>query len=379
MKYYMIAGEASGDLHASNLMKSIKELDEKAEFRFLGGDLMAEQSNSKPLIHYRDMAFMGFVPVLMNAKTILNNMKKCKLDIESYKPDVVILIDYPGFNLKIAKYVKQELNIPVYYYIAPKVWAWKEYRVKSFKKYVDEMLLILPFEVDFYKKHDYQTHYIGNPTLDAIEAREYKDETFDSFITANNLESKPIISIMAGSRKQEISKNLPMMLESLKGFEGYQILILGAPGIDASYYDEYTKSLPVTVVFNQTYRALAQSEAALVTSGTATLETAILNIPQVVCYHTPVPELAYWGFKNILHTPYISLVNLIAGHEVVKELFAKFFTIENIRTEVHQILNVQNYRNNMLNNYAELRDILGKPGASHNAATFIVEKLKSRL
>lgn len=378
MKYYMIAGEASGDLHASNLMKSIKELDEKAEFRFLGGDLMAEQSNSKPLIHYRDMAFMGFIPVLMNAKTILNNMKKCKQDIESYKPDVVILIDYPGFNLKIAKYVKQELNIPVYYYIAPKVWAWKEYRVKSFKKYVDEMLLILPFEVDFYKKHDYQTHYIGNPTLDAIEAREHKGETFDNFITANNLESKPIISIMAGSRKQEISKNLPMMLESLKGFDGYQILILGAPGIDAAYYDEYTKSSPVTVVFNQTYRVLAQSEVALVTSGTATLETAILNIPQVVCYHTPVPKLAYWGFKNILHTPYISLVNLIAGHEVVKELFAKFFTIENIRTEVHQILNVQNYRNNMLNNYAELREILGKPGASHNAATFIVEKLKSK-
>lgn len=378
MKYYMIAGEASGDLHASNLMKSIKELDDEAEFRFMGGDLMAEQSNNKPLIHYRDMAFMGFVPVLMNAKTILDNMKKCKQDIESYKPDVVILIDYPGFNLKIAKYVKQKLDIPVYYYIAPKVWAWKEYRVKSFKKYVDEMLLILPFEVDFYKKHDYKTHYIGNPTLDAIEARKHKDETFDSFITANYLESKPIISIMAGSRKQEISKNLPMMLESLKGFEGYQILILGAPGIDASYYDEYTKSLPVTVVFNQTYRALAQSEVALVTSGTATLETAILNIPQVVCYHTPVPKLAYWGFKNILHTPYISLVNLIAGHEVVKELFAKFFTIENIRTEVHQILNVQNYRNNMLNNYAELRNILGKPGASHNAATFIVEKLKSK-
>ncbi|NLX81812.1 MAG: lipid-A-disaccharide synthase [Proteiniphilum sp.] len=375
MKYYLIAGEASGDLHASNLMKSIKELDANAEFRFLGGDLMAHQSNSKPLIHYRDMAFMGFMPVLLNAKTILNNMKVCKDDIAKYQPDVVILIDYPGFNLKIAKYVKEQLEIPVYYYIAPKVWAWKEYRVKSFKKYVDEMLLILPFEVEFYKKHDYKTHYIGNPTLDAIEARDYKDEKFEDFIAANNLESKPIISIMAGSRKQEISKNLPMMLESLKGFEGYQILILGAPGIDARYYDEYTKGLPVTIVFNQTYRALAQSQAALVTSGTATLETAILNIPQIVCYHTPVPKLAYWGFKNILHTPYISLVNLIAGREVVKELFAKFFTIDNIRTELHQILNVKNYRNNMLSNYDELRKILGKAGASHNAAQFIVDKL----
>lgn len=375
MKYYMIAGEASGDLHASNLMKSIKELDQKAEFKFLGGNLMAEQSDSTPLIHYRDMAFMGFIPVLMNAKTILNNMKKCKQDIAEYKPDVVILIDYPGFNLKIAKYVKEDLGIPVNYYIAPKVWAWKEYRVKSFKKYVDEMLLILPFEVEFYKKHNYKAHYIGNPTLDAIEAREYKDEKFEDFIAANNLENKPIISILAGSRKQEISKNLPTMLESLMSFDGYQILILGAPGIDASYYDQYTQGLNAKVLFKQTYRALSQSEVALVTSGTATLETAILNVPQVVCYHTPVPKLAYWGFKNILHTPFISLVNLISGREVVKELFAKFFTIDNIRKEVHQILNVQNYRNNMLNNYSELRDILGKPGASKNAAQFIVENL----
>ena len=220
MKYYFIAGEASGDLHASNLMKSIKELDKEAEFRFLGGDLMAKQSNSNPLIHYKDMAFMGFIPVLMNARTILKNMSLCKEDIAIYKPDVVILVDYPGFNLKIAKYVKLKLNIPVYYYIAPKVWAWKEYRVKSFKKYVDEMLLILPFEVDFYKKHDYRTHYIGNPTLDAIASREYKNEKFDDFVKANNLENKPIISILAGSRKQEISENLPVMIESLKSFDG---------------------------------------------------------------------------------------------------------------------------------------------------------------
>ncbi len=375
MKYYIIAGEASGDLHASNLMKSIKQKDNNAEFRFLGGDLMAAQANNEPLIHYRDMAFMGFIPVLLNARTILNNLKRCKQDIKSYKPDVVILVDYPGFNLKIAKYVKKELEIPVYYYIAPKVWAWKEYRVKSFKKYVDEMLLILPFEVDFYKKHNYKTHYIGNPTLDAIESREYKNETFEDFIRDNHLVNKPIISILAGSRKQEISKNLPPMLQALKTFEGYQVLILGAPGIEPDYYERFTEGEHVKVIFNQTYRALAQSQAALVTSGTATLETAILNTPQVVCYHTPVPKLAYWGFKNILHTPYISLVNLIAGREVVKELFAKYFTLDNIRTELHQILNVQNYRNNMLTNYSELRKILGKPGASDNAATFIVEKI----
>lgn len=376
MKYYMIAGEASGDLHASNLMKSIKELDKEADFRFLGGDLMANQSNKKPLIHYRNMAFMGFIPVLLNVRTILNNLRLCKEDIASYQPDVVVLVDYPGFNLKIAKYVKQQLQIPVYYYIAPKVWAWKEYRVKSFKKYVDEMLLILPFEVDFYKKHNYKAHYIGNPTLDAIASRDFKDEKFDDFIEYNNLENKPIISILAGSRKQEISKNLPPMLHALRSFEGYQILILGAPGIDSSFYDEYTIGLPARVLFDQTYRALAQSEAALVTSGTATLETAILNIPQVVCYHTPVPKLSYWGFKNILHTPFISLVNLIAGREVVKELFAKFFTIDNIRTELHQILNVQNYRNNMLKNYSELRKKLGEPGASYSAAKFIVDRIK---
>lgn len=377
MKYYLIAGEASGDLHASNLMKSIKELDSSAEFRFLGGDLMAKQANSEPLIHYRDMAYMGFVPVLMNARTILNNMKLCKEDIKRYQPDVVILIDYPGFNLKIAKYVSQSLQIPVHYYISPKVWAWKEYRVKSFKKYVDEMLLILPFEVDFYKKHNYEAHYIGNPTVDAIEAREYKDEKFEDFIKHNTLENKPIISILSGSRKQEISKNLPVMLESLKGFEGYQFLILGAPGIEESFYSKYIERQPVRVLFNQTYRALSQSEVALVTSGTATLETALLDTPQVVCYHTPVPSLSYWAFKNILKTPYISLVNLIMGREVVKELFAKFFTIDNIRTELHQILHVQNYRHNMLENYKELRGILGDAGASTNVAKFIVDKMSS--
>ncbi len=376
MKYYIIAGEASGDLHASNLMKSIKELDAGAEFRFLGGDLMAKQSNAKPLIHYKDMAFMGFIPVLMNAKTILNNMSECKKDIAEYNPDVVILVDYPGFNLKIAKYVKENLGMPVYYYIAPKVWAWKEYRVKSFKKYVDEMLLILPFEVDFYKKHDYKTHYIGNPTVDAIADRDYKGEKFDDFIKANNLENKPIISVLAGSRKQEISENLPTMLDSLKSFEGYQIIILGAPGIDSDFYNEYIKGSNGSVIFGQTYRALAQSEAALVTSGTATLEAALLDVPQIVCYHTPVPRLAYWGFKHILHTPFISLVNLIAGREVVKELFAKFFTVDNIRRELHQILNVQNYRNNMLDSYSELREIVGKEGASENAANYIVNKLR---
>ena len=376
MKYYLIAGEASGDLHASNLIKSIRERDNDAEFRFLGGDLMEQQSGVKPTIHYREMAFMGFVSVAMNAGTILRILKNCKAEIEEFKPDAVILIDYPGFNLKVAKYVKEKLQIPVYYYISPKVWAWKEYRVKSFKKYVDVMLSILPFEPEFYQKHNYKVHYVGNPTVDAIAQRPHQEETFQEFIKAHDLENRPIISLLAGSRKQEIRSNLPVMLESLKSFEGYQYVIAGAPGIEPDFYRQFEEQLPLKVIFNNTYRILAQSEAALVTSGTATLEAALLDTPQVVCYKTPVPHLSYWGFKNILHTPYISLVNLICGREVVKELFAKFFSVENIRKELLQILTVKKYRQNMLDNYKELREILGKPGASGRAADIIVAKTK---
>ncbi len=341
MKYYLIAGEASGDLHASNLMLSLKKLDKEADFRFFGGDLM-EAAGGKLVKHYREMAFMGVIPVLLNAPAILRNLALCKEDIARFHPDVVILVDYPGFNLKMAAYVKRELGIPVHYYISPKVWAWKEYRVKSFRKYVDEMLCILPFEVDFFKKHQYRVHYVGNPTVDAIAQREYKDETFNQFVTAHNLEEKPVIALLAGSRKQEICNNMPAMLEAVKGFaDGYQFIIAGAPGIDSTFYEAYERSFPqVKVLFNQTYRILAQSDAALVTSGTATLETALLHVPQVVCYRMALPRLTYWGFKHILHTPWISLVNLISGREVVKELFAKYFTVDNIRKELHQLLHV---------------------------------------
>src|SRR5690554_1060213 len=253
MKYYIVAGEASGDLHASNLMKSLKRLDINAEFRFFGGDLM-KLAGGTLVKHYRELAFMGIIPVILNSRTILKNLSLCKRDIEQYNPDVVILVDYPGFNLKIAKYVKSKLNIPVHYYISPKVWAWKEYRVKSFKKYVDEMLCILPFEVEFFKKHNYKVHYVGNPTVDAIENRQHKDETFQQFINYNNLPDKPIISLLAGSRKQEIKGNLPIMLESVKGYdEGYQFIIAGAPGIENNFYKYITDSNPnVTVIFNQT-------------------------------------------------------------------------------------------------------------------------------
>ncbi|RNC66153.1 lipid-A-disaccharide synthase [Proteiniphilum sp. X52] len=375
MKYYLIAGEASGDLHASNLMQSLRKLDKEADFRFFGGDLM--QSAGGTLVrHYRDMAFMGIIPVVLNARTILRNLAFCKKDIAAYRPDAVILVDYPGFNLKIAKYVKTRLGIPVYYYISPKVWAWKKYRVKSFKKYVDEMLSILPFEVDFFREHHYEVRYVGNPTVDAIVQRGHKEETFAQFVAANGLDNKPVIALLAGSRKQEIASNLPPMLEAVKGYcDGYQVVVAGAPGIDPAFYDDFIGSFPpVRVLFNQTYRILAQSDAALVTSGTATLETALLNVPQVVCYRTPMPRITYWVFKNILHTPYISLVNLICGRPVVKELFARFFTVDNIRKELKQILHVQIYRKNMLDNYEEMRQLLGGPGASERAAAIIYDK-----
>ncbi len=376
MKYFLVAGEASGDLHASNLMAALKITDTEAEFCFLGGDLMQAQGG-KLIKHYREMAFMGFIPVLLNLRTILRNMKMCQQAIVDYQPDVVILIDYPGFNLKIAKFVKTKTNIPVYYYISPKVWAWKEYRVKSFKKYVDEMLCILPFEVDFFKKHNYKVDYVGNPTVDAIAdfKERNKDDSREKFIQENNLAKKTFIALLAGSRKQEIKDNLPTMLEVVKKFPDYQAVIAGAPGMDPDYYTAYIAGSNCKIIFDQTYRLLSYSDAALVTSGTATLETSLFRVPQVVCYRMPVPHLAHWAFKNILHTPYISLVNLIANKEVVKELFAKYFSKENIEEEVDKLLNDKAYRNNMLEGYDRIINILGEAGASKKAANIIVEKL----
>lgn len=379
MKYFLVAGEASGDLHGSNLMAALKEQDSEADFCFFGGDLMQAQGG-RLVKHYREMAFMGFIPVLLNLRTIMRNMKMCQQEIIRYQPDVVILIDYPGFNLDIAKYVKTHTRIPVYYYISPKVWAWKEYRVKSFKKYVDEMLSILPFEVDFYKKHNYDIDYIGNPTVDAVDnfRRENVDDTFDRFLSENNLHDKPIIALLAGSRKQEIKDNLPAMLEAIAPLSDYQAIIAGAPGIDPEYYNEYIGTKQCQIVFGQTYRLLTYAKAALVTSGTATLETALFRVPQVVCYETPLPRIVYWAFKNILHTKYISLVNLIADRVVVQELFAKFFSVSAIRGEANRLLNDMPYRNKMLIDYDDVINILGKPGASAKAAKTILEKLKKR-
>ena len=374
MKYYLIVGEASGDLHASNLMQAIKEKDENADFRFFGGDLMQEVGGTL-VKHYRELAFMGFIPVLLNLKTILRNLEICKKDIVDYSPDVVILVDYPGFNLKIAKHLKLHTSIPVTYYISPKIWAWKEYRIKSFKKYVDQMLCILPFEVDFYKKHNYPVDYVGNPTVDAISNRENSEQTFNEFIKLNKLEDKPIIAILAGSRKQEIEDNLPSMLKAIELFKSHQVVIAGAPGIDEDFYDKILDKENASLIFGQTYNVLAQANVALVTSGTATLETALLNVPQVVCYKTPIPKLIYWAFKNILHTPYISLVNLIANKEVVRELFAKFFTIENIHDETEKLLFDSKYRNKMLSEYKAIQKSLGTENASNKAANLIYNRL----
>lgn len=377
MKYYLIAGEASGDLHASNLMKSLKEQDASAEFRFLGGDLM--QAVGGTLVkHYREMAFMGFIPVLLNLRTILKNMEACKEDVCKYQPDVVILIDYPGFNLKIAKYVKTKLHIPVYYYISPKIWAWKQYRIKAFRRYVDRMFCILPFEPEFFRKLNYHVDYVGNPSVDSVATfNKTYSESSEQFHTINNLEEKPILAILAGSRKQEIKDNLPIMLEVASHFPEYQAVIAGAPAIDLSYYAIYIGTHPAKIIFDKTYALLRHSEAALVTSGTATLETALFKIPQAVCYRTPVGALVSFVFKHFFHTPYISLVNLIAGREIVQELFGARFSKKEIYDELNRILKDSSYKTNMLNGYDEIIQILGAPGASERTAELIYQSLQA--
>lgn len=376
MKYYLIVGEASGDLHASRLMQSLMQYDPAAEFRFLGGDLMQRVGGTR-VKHYRELAYMGFVPVLLHLPTIFKNMKMCKEDIVHWQPDVVILIDYPGFNLSIAKYVKKNTNIPVFYYISPKIWAWKEWRIKAIKRDVKEMFSILPFEIAFYeKKHHYKIHYVGNPTKEEVDNFQHVyTESKDEFCQRNSLSSKPIIAILAGSRKQEIKDNLPSMLEAARHFEDYQMVIAAAPSIEKSYYKKYLGDSEAKMVELQTYELLTHSTAALVTSGTATLETALLNVPQVVCYETPVPKLIRFAFKHIIKVRFISLVNLIADKEIVQELLADRFSIYNIANELYRILPGQPARERMLANYQIVREHLGDAVAPDNAARIIVEKL----
>ena len=380
MKYYLIVGEASGDLHASNLMKALKEQDAQADFRFFGGDLMREVGGTL-VKHYKELAYMGFIPVLLHLRTIFKNMDYCKSDILKWQPDVVVLVDYPGFNLKIAEFVKKHTKIPVYYYISPKIWAWKEYRIKNIKRDVDELFSILPFEVDFFKGHQYPIHYVGNPCVDAVDAfQKTHTETFEEFTSANGLSQKPIIALLAGSRKQEIKDNLPDMLEAAKPFvNDYQLVLAGAPSMDLSYYQSYIGGdVPVKIVFGQTYRLLAQAKVALVTSGTATLETALFRVPQVVCYYLAMGKVISFLRKHILKVKYISLVNLVANKEVVRELVADTMTVDNVRSELDALLNDADYRGKMLQEYDRMIKILGPAGASHQAASKMIELLSVR-
>lgn len=373
MKYYLIVGEASGDLHASRLMRSLKKVDEFAEFRFFGGDLMAAEGGTR-VKHYKELAYMGFVPVLLHFRTIFSNMKMCKEDIVKWKPDVVILVDYPGFNLNIAKFLKKKTNIPAYYYISPKIWAWKEWRIRSIRRDIAEMFSILPFEVPFYeKKHHYPIHYVGNPTAQEVnEFRAGYQQSFEEFCTENQLDThRPILALLAGSRLQEIKDNLPAMIEVAERFEDFQMVLAGAPSIEDKYYEQFVKGTLVRMVRNKTYQLLSHSTAALVTSGTATLETALFNVPQVVCYETPLPRLVRFAFDHIMLCKHISLVNLIADKEVVQEMFADRFKVDAIADQLYQLLPGMEGRKRMLAEYQVVRERLGNLMAPDEAATIM--------
>ena len=391
MKYYLIVGEASGDLHASRLMRSLKAQDPEAEFRFFGGDLMAAEGGTC-VKHYRELAYMGFVPVLLHLPTILRNMKMCKQDISQWRPDVVILVDYPGFNLDIAKYVHVNRICPVFYYISPKIWAWKEYRIKNIKRDVDELFSILPFEVDFFEgKHHYPIHYVGNPT--AQEVREYlaspptppqvgrgEGRASESPLPSEGDRGRFLIALLAGSRKQEIKDNLPAMIEATRHLaDRYDIVLAGAPSIEPDYYTPFLEGSSVRLVVNETYPLLSKATAAIVTSGTATLETCMFRVPQVVCYETPLPKLIGFLRRHVLSVKYISLVNLIADREVVTELVAETFSVDNIRRELEAILPGGNKRQRMLDDYEEIYRRLGESDAPDRAAQLMVQRLTSHL
>ncbi len=372
MKYYIIAGEASGDLHGANLMKALLKKDDDAEFRFWGGDLMQAQGGTL-VKHYRELAFMGFIEVVMNLNTILKNIKVCKKDIEIYKPDVLIFIDYPGFNMRIAKWAKPK-GIPTHYYISPQIWAWKEGRIKDIKRDVDEMYVILPFEKTFYEdKHKFPVHFVGHPLIDAIANREAINPI--NFKKEHGLDDRPIIALLPGSRKQEISKMLDVMLKVALQFPKYQFIIAGAPSQDKTFYQEIIKKQNIYLLQNKTYDLLCVSHAALVTSGTATLETALFKIPQVVCYKGS--RISYEIAKRVIKLKYISLVNLILDKEVVTELIQTEFNTKRLKTELEKILDT-NKRTSLFLEYYDLEKKLGGIGASNKTADLIFEKLKNK-
>lgn len=370
MKYYIIAGETSGDLHGSNLIKALRVEDPFAEFKIVGGDLMEAAAQQKPLIHTSEMAFMGFVEVLKNLKTISQNLKAVKRDIIEYYPDTIILIDFPGFNLKIAAFAKKH-NIKVCYYISPKIWAWNQGRVHKIKRIVDHMFCILPFEVDFYKRFGVKVDYVGNPLLDAISTYSFNP----NFLADNNLGSEPIIALLPGSRKMEIDQILPNMIELYYAFPGHQLVIAGAPNFDDSYYRKYTNDLPIPIIFNQTYDLLKLAQAAVVTSGTATLETGILRVPQVVVYKANA--ITTMIARKLIKVRFISLVNLINDFLSVRELIQQDCNPEVIRDELKELIMNPEHRMSVLENYDLLAEKLGTPGASEKTAKLIVTYLDS--
>jgi len=372
MKYYLIAGEASGDLHASHLMEAIRQEDAEAQFRCIGGDMM-QAAGATLLRHYRDLAYMGVMPVLRHLPTILRGMQSCKKDILSWQPDVLVLVDYPGFNLKIARFVKQQTGIPVCYYIAPKIWAWKEHRIKDIRRDVDCLLCILPFEVKFYEeKHHYPVRYVGNPTVDEVAA--YLEEhpaDGEAFRRDNGLDARPIIALLPGSRRQEVKDNLRRMLQAAMPYrKDYQLVVAAAPGMACEGQ--------CAVVHGQTYRLLQHSTAALVTSGTATLETALFGVPQVVCYYTKAGWLVSLLRRLVLKVPFVSLVNLIAGEEVVPELVADQMTPGSAERHLAAILPGGKAREAQLQGYRRMAGLLGKPGAPKRAASEIVRMKRKK-
>jgi len=373
VKYYIISGEASGDLHASNFIREIKKLDDHACFRFWGGDLMEKQTGEKPVKHYKELAFMGFIEVILHLKTILKNISFCKKDILAYNPDVLLLVDYPGFNLRIAEFAKKN-NIKVFYYISPTIWAWHESRVYTVKKYVDRMFVILPFEKDFYKKFNYDADFIGHPMLDTLRENTTSEQT-NNFRKKYNLDDKPIIAMLPGSRKQEIKKILPVMLSVSEKFKNYTFIIAAISSIPEELYRKYLHTYPeVKIIFNQTQEIFKNSFSALVKSGTSTLEAALLNVPQVVCYKTSfiTYRLAKWFAK----VKYISLVNLVMNAEIVKELIQNEMTDAAISGELKKITNDDDSRKKMLAAYDEMRTMLGGPGASERLAKLIYQNLR---
>lgn len=377
MKYYLIAGEASGDLHGSNLMKELKLSDPEASFRFFGGGLMLSAGGTL-VKHYRDMAFMGAIDVVKNLKTIKKNLDYCKNDLLTFAPDVVILIDYPGFNLKVAEFAKQN-HLKVFYYISPKIWAWKEWRIKKIKTFVDEMFTIFPFETGFFARFNYPVHYVGNPLLDEIETFRQlpKNSEFSKNINPKN---KPIVALLPGSRKQEIKLMLPVMARIAAGYPGYRFVVSGAPSIAPEFYKKILAGNNLPVVYNQTYPLLSVSYAALATSGTATLETALLNVPQVVLYKMSGGTLGYKIFRFIfLKVNYVSLPNLVLNREAVKEFIMSDMKFGKIKPEVDKLLNNEEYRKKIFGDYTRLREIMGGPGASKRAASLMADILKKSL